>query len=113
VLENVRAQGAYAFQRLLDFESRFDCIGEVRGVGLMLGIEIIDPVTGLGDGQRALAIQRASLERGLILELGGRDDCVVRLLPPLNVTRETLDQALDILEASVASVSGVPRLAAV
>jgi diaminobutyrate-2-oxoglutarate transaminase len=113
VLENVREQGAYAFQWLLDFESRFDCIGEVRGVGLMIGIEIIDSLTGMGDSQLALAIQRASLERGLILELGGRGDCVVRLLPPLNVTRETLDQALDILELSVASVAGATRLAAV
>jgi diaminobutyrate-2-oxoglutarate transaminase len=113
VLENVREQGAYAFQRLLDFESRFDCIGEVRGVGLMIGIEIIDPLTGMGDSKLALAIQRASLERGLILELGGRGDSVVRLLPPLNVTRETMDQALDILELSVASVAGAPRLAAV
>ena len=97
VLENVREQGIYAFERLLDLESRFDCIGEVRGAGLMIGMEIIDPLTGTGDSQLALAIQRASLERGLILELGGRGDCVVRLLPPLNVTRETLDQALEIL----------------
>jgi diaminobutyrate-2-oxoglutarate transaminase len=47
------------------------------------------------------------------VELGGRDDCVVRFLPPLNVTRETLDQALDILEESVVSVAGAPRLAVV
>jgi diaminobutyrate-2-oxoglutarate transaminase len=113
VLENVREQGAYALERLLDFESRYDFIGEVRGVGLMIGMEVIDPLTGVGDTQLALAIQRASLERGLILELGGRGDCVVRLLPPLNVTRETLDQALDILEMSVDSVAGVSRLALV
>lgn len=68
----------------------------------MLGAEMIDPVTGSGDPQLARAIQRSSLERGLILELGGRDDCVVRLLPPLNVTRETMDQALDILADAIA-----------
>ena len=102
VLANVREQGFYALARLTDLASRYECIGEVRGVGLMLGAEMIDPVTGSGDPQLARAIQRSSLERGLILELGGRDDCVVRLLPPLNVTRETMDQALDILADAIA-----------
>ena len=50
-------------------------------------------------------IQRGALERGLILELGGRHDCVVRLLPPLNVSRETVDQALTILEDALAAAS--------
>jgi diaminobutyrate-2-oxoglutarate transaminase len=113
ILENVSEQSAYALGRLGKLEQSCDCIGEVRGVGLMLGVEIIDHATGLQDGERALAIQRGALERGLIVELGGRDDCVVRFLPPLNVTRETLDQALDILEESVVSVAGAPRLAVV
>jgi diaminobutyrate-2-oxoglutarate transaminase len=43
-------------------------------------------------------VQRLALERGLILELGGRVDCVVRLMPPLNLTRPVLDEALAILE---------------
>jgi len=113
ILENVMQQSAYALGRLDELEQSYDCIGEVRGVGLMLGIEIIDPLTGMGDSQLALAIQRASLERGLILELGGRGDSVVRLLPPLNVTRETLDQALDVLESAFAAVAGSTRAAAV
>ena len=50
-------------------------------------------------------MQRAALERGLIVELGGRHDAVVRLLPPLNVTRRTLDQALEILRDAVADVA--------
>ena len=51
-------------------------------------------------------MQRAALERGLIVELGGRGDAVVRLLPPLNVTRRTLDQALEILDDALAVASG-------
>ena len=53
----------------------------------------------------ARAIQRAALERGLIVELGGRNGAVVRFLPPLNVTRRTLDQALEILRDSIRAVS--------
>jgi diaminobutyrate-2-oxoglutarate transaminase len=104
VLDNVREQSAYTIARLDEFEAEYDFIGEVRGLGLMLGMEIIDPATGAADSALALRIQRGLLERGLIAELGGRDDCVVRLLPPLNVTRETLDQALDVMEATFAAV---------
>jgi len=105
VLDNVREQSMYARERLDEFEAEHDFIGEVRGVGLMLGIEIVDPLTGATDSVLARRIQRGALERGLIVELGGRDDCVVRFLPPLNVTRETLDQALDIVEATFADVA--------
>ena len=110
VLDNVRWSRAPTRSGASVSSSRSsDCIGEVRGVGLMLGVEIIDPATGLQDGVRALTIQRRALERGLIVELGGRDDCVVRFLPPLNVTRETLDQALDILGEAVEATAPIDR----
>jgi len=88
-------------------------VGEVRGVGLMLGIEIVDPVTGAGDPARARSVQRTALEQGLILEVGGRDDCVIRLLPPLNITRETMDQALDILVGAIAAAAEPAALTSV
>ena len=49
----------------------------------MLGIEMVDGATGEPSGQAAASVQRASIERGLIVELGGRGNCVVRLTPPL------------------------------
>ena len=101
----MRDQSAYTLGRLAALEAQYPCIGEVRGVGLMLGFEVVDPCSERPDPELALQIQRGALERGLILELGGRQDCVVRLLPPLNVTRETLDQALEILESTLASVA--------
>ncbi len=100
VLDNVRDQGAYALGALEALEREYEIVREVRGSGLMLGIEIADP-TGQNSGGLARAIQRAVLERGLIVELGGRNGAVVRLLPPLNVTRRTLDQALEILREGV------------
>lgn len=114
ILENVREQSAYVLGRLHELASQHECIEDVRGMGLMLGIEIIDPYTGEPDPERALAIQRGALERGLILELGGRHDCVVRFLPPLNVSRETVDQALTILDEALGAASAFPveRLAA-
>jgi diaminobutyrate-2-oxoglutarate transaminase len=49
-------------------------------------------------------MQRAALRRGLMLEIGGREDCVLRLLPPLNRTRRTTDEALAIIRAGFESV---------
>ena len=68
-------------------------------------LELADPATGEPTSARRSRVQRAALERGLIVELGGRHDAVVRLLPPLNVTRRTLDQALDILSQSISLVA--------
>lgn len=101
VLEQVRANGEYALSVLRGFERSFEIVGEARGAGLMLGMELVDPASGAPNTQAALTVQRAAIEKGLILELGGRGNCVVRLLPPLNVSRETLDQAFEILEAAL------------
>jgi diaminobutyrate-2-oxoglutarate transaminase len=104
ILDNVREQGTYALSALRAIEAEQNLVCEARGAGLMLGLEIED--CAVEDvGRTAQAIQRAALERGLILELGGRHDAVLRLLPPLNVTRRTMDQALEILSRSIAQVA--------
>ncbi|SFG29240.1 diaminobutyrate aminotransferase apoenzyme [Novosphingobium sp. CF614] len=82
-----------------------DCsfIGDVRGRGLMIGVEIVEGVetaprvgSGLGaspgDGALARAVQRACLEQGLILEVGGRHGAVLRFLCPLIVTADEIDE---------------------
>jgi diaminobutyrate-2-oxoglutarate transaminase len=105
ILEHVREQGAVAMAALQELAADYDIAGEARGAGLMLGLEMVDPVTGEPGSEAAAIVQRAALQRGLILELGGRDDAVVRLLPPLNVSPRTLEQALDILREAVAEAS--------
>jgi diaminobutyrate-2-oxoglutarate transaminase len=96
VLGNVRRRGeqiAWALNRLRDHP----WVRDVRGLGLMWGIELADPRDKRPAGELASEIQTAALRRGLILELGGRHDCVVRMLPPLNVTEELIDTACGIL----------------
>jgi diaminobutyrate-2-oxoglutarate transaminase len=102
VLENVRELGAVALAALAELADEHEFAAEARGAGLMLGLELVDTVSGEPNQEAAIAVQRAALDRGLILEIGGRDDAVVRLLPPLNVTRATLDQALAILREALA-----------
>ncbi|KJY24856.1 diaminobutyrate--2-oxoglutarate transaminase family protein [Streptomyces katrae] len=77
------------------------CVGDVRGRGLMLGVEIVDPDTGAAAPALAAAIRQGCLDRGLIVELGGRHGAVVRLLPPLTLTDEQATAVLDRLADAV------------
>lgn len=83
-------------------------IGEVRGRGLMIGVEIINKKCNadhLGSypafPELARCIQQECLKRGLILELGGRHGSVVRFLPPLIVTEEQINQISEIFHDAV------------
>ncbi|MCO1576749.1 diaminobutyrate--2-oxoglutarate transaminase family protein [Crossiella sp. SN42] len=100
VLGNVRARGRQLAARLSELDGH-PWVREVRGRGLMWGVELADPVTGRPASAEAAAAQAMALREGLIIELGGRADAVVRLLPPLNVTAEVIDIAADILLGAI------------
>ncbi|MEU9486343.1 diaminobutyrate--2-oxoglutarate transaminase family protein [Streptomyces decoyicus] len=97
VLSNVRARAEQLMRRLEGLRELTDRVSDVRGLGLMAGVELADPVTGRPASALALRFQQEALLRGLIVELGGRDDGVLRLLPPLNCTAEEIDMAAHIL----------------
>jgi len=99
ILKHVRTEGEYILEELRALQSEHPAIGDVRGLGLMIGFEMVDPETGAPAPEVARRVQQLAVERGLILELGGRYDAVVRMLPPLNVSRETVDQALDVVRS--------------
>jgi diaminobutyrate-2-oxoglutarate transaminase len=105
VLENVRRRGEQIAELLQPLELH-PWVWEVRGVGLMWGVELADPETGRPAGEVARAVQAAALRKGLIVECGGRDDCVVRMLPPLNVTARVVTDACAILLAAIDEVCG-------
>jgi diaminobutyrate-2-oxoglutarate transaminase len=105
IFDHVNDLGAYALGVLEELARDHEIVGEARGRGLMLGMEMVDASTGEPNTLAAVAVRRQAIERGLIVELGGRDDCVVRLLPPLNVSRETLDQAFEILGSVLDEIS--------
>ncbi|KKI94044.1 2,4-diaminobutyrate 4-aminotransferase [Bacillus sp. SA1-12] len=93
--------GAYLKQQLHSIQKSMSSIGDIRGRGLMLGIEIINPAktaNHLGSypafPELASKIQQECFNRGLILEVGGRFSTVIRLLPPLIITKEQVDDVL-------------------
>ncbi|NVD06764.1 aminotransferase class III-fold pyridoxal phosphate-dependent enzyme [Vibrio sp. JPW-9-11-11] len=108
LVEHANIAGQYLRHGLEAMQQRLDCIAEVRGKGLMLGVEIRKPGSELNkfgepvsDGELTLKIQRAALERGLMVEKGGRDGSVIRFLPPLIISFEQIDFALRVLEEAM------------
>ncbi|MFI1179120.1 aspartate aminotransferase family protein [Streptomyces sp. NPDC020799] len=100
ILGNVRRRGEQIADRLTALLVN-PWVHEVRGRGLMWGVELADPVTGRPASAFAAEVQSRALRGGLIVELGGRDDCVVRLMPPLNVDADVVDTACSILVDAV------------
>jgi diaminobutyrate-2-oxoglutarate transaminase len=100
---HARTMGDHLLSRLRTLQAMHPCIGDVRGRGLMVGLEIVDPRhrDRVGhpayDGARARCIQQACFERGLIIETGGRHGSVLRFLPPLIVSEAQLDTICDIV----------------
>ncbi|MFI1016530.1 diaminobutyrate--2-oxoglutarate transaminase family protein [Streptomyces sp. NPDC020965] len=110
--------GARMLGRLQGLAARHPCIGDVRGRGLMIGVELVDPAADAPDAlvpppapELAAAVQRECLVRGLIIELGGRHNAVVRLLPPLTLTDEQAMAVLDRFADALAAAERAPRRA--
>ncbi|MGR8007827.1 diaminobutyrate--2-oxoglutarate transaminase family protein [Streptomyces hypolithicus] len=114
--ERAGVLGARMLGQLQGLAADHPCIGDVRGRGLMIGVELVDPDTeartpaGAPPAAPALAaaVQRECLERGLIVELGGRHSGVVRLLPPLTLTDEQATAVLDRLADALSAAERSP-----
>ncbi len=106
--ERSKVLGDRLVSHLHEIQKESNCLGDVRGKGLMIGVEVIDPneeanKCGSYPAYPAIAqrIQAECLRRGLILELGGRFGSIVRFLPPLIVTAEEIDNISEIFAAGV------------
>jgi 4-aminobutyrate aminotransferase len=93
LMANAADVGAHLLTRLGELPARFPQIGAVRGRGLMAGVEFIDPSTGASDHDLAEAIMSESFRKGLLVLTCGPS--TVRFCPPLNVTHEQVDEAVE------------------
>jgi len=100
--DNARDVGAYLLERMRELE-RYDSVGDVRGMGLMVGMELVaDKETKRGFASPHKACERVEQEawtRGLYCRAMGME--VIGLSPPLTVDRATVDRMVEILSASV------------
>jgi 4-aminobutyrate aminotransferase len=104
LLANARERGAQFIAGLRRLAASHQSIGDVRGLGLMLAIELVKPGEGDGrvpDPDLTKRIQAAAFERRLLLLTAGTYVNVIRIIPPLVTTPEEVDLALAILEESL------------
>ncbi len=100
IMKNVKTQGPYLVGKLNELKSKYDIIKEVRGLGLMIGVELTIEGT---------AIFKECFARGLIINC--TQDNVLRIMPALNVTRREINKAIHILDGAMAAVIGQPQKA--
>ncbi|WP_022948199.1 aspartate aminotransferase family protein [Methylohalobius crimeensis] len=103
LLANVRENGAYLRQQLERLQSAYRFIDEIRGMGLMLGMEIVDDKKQ-PSGERAAQLLKESEAAGLLMLRCGTHGQVVRWLPPLIVTREQIDEAVGLFEQALQTI---------
>jgi 4-aminobutyrate aminotransferase len=105
LMENAVETGAYLMDSLRQLMNRHTLIGDVRGRGLAIGVELVETRDGKEPAARAAAklIYRA-FELGLVHYYVGMNSNVLEMTPPLNLSRREADEAVDILDRAISDV---------
>ena len=107
LLERARRQGELIRKRLDPLQERLDLVGEVRGLGPMVALELVtDPDTKEPAKLETAAVIKRCHERGVLVLKAGTYDNVVRLLAPLVISEEDLSEGLDVLVEALEWVEG-------
>jgi 4-aminobutyrate aminotransferase len=103
-VKNSETLGSYMLQRMKPWVSKYEVVGDVRGRGLMIGVEVVKDKQSkaIAGKERDRIVDQLCFERGVLLL--GAGETTIRLSPPLIITREQADIAMDVLEESIAIV---------
>jgi len=105
LLENARKQGEYMMGIFNEWKDKYEIVGEVRGKGLMIGIEIVKDKKSKAFGQEeSNEIISRAWKKGVLLITAGKS--TLRIVPPLTITKELIDEALNVIEECVREVNG-------
>jgi 4-aminobutyrate aminotransferase-like enzyme len=101
LLRNTEDVGAYLKDKLLELKDKHAIIGDVRGMGLLLALELVeDRVTKVPATATTLCVMEAARENGIMVGRGGLYGNVLRLSPPMNIGRGDVDEFIRRLDAS-------------
>ena len=105
LVEEAKRKGEYLRKRLLELKDKHDIVGDIRGLGLLYGVDIVKDKYSLNpDRKAALKIVWRAWELGLLTMTIGKYGNVIRIIPPLTITLEDLDRGVDILDQAIADV---------
>lgn len=103
--ENARVVGTYLKQRLMELQEKHALIGEIRGLGLMLGVELVkDRSLKQPASDKAVEIQELARDRGLLLGKGGLHGNTLRIKPPLCISKDDANFIADCLDEILADL---------
>ena len=106
LLENSRLVGSYLHDRLKELQAKHQVIGDVRGMGLMQGVELVkDRKTKQPAAEEMKRLMDATKENGLIVGKGGLYGNVIRISPPLTCTKRNVDDAIELLDRSFGTIA--------
>lgn len=101
--ENATKQGSYIMKRLTELKEESEIVGDVRGKGLMIGIELVkDKVSKKPASKEAAEVMIRSWKRGVAVITCGKS--TIRIAPPLIITPELVDAGMDIIEDAIKQV---------
>ncbi|MDQ3541774.1 MAG: aspartate aminotransferase family protein, partial [Chloroflexota bacterium] len=104
--EEAARKGERILSRLRELADRHELIGDVRGLGLMIGIELVsDRDSKTPATQEAVQVRRLCREAGVLVGVGGQAGNVVRFQPPLIISHEELNRAVDTLDRVLAQIA--------
>ena len=106
---NAAKVGEHLKSRLLDLGERYDFVGDVRGKGLMLSLEMVQPGTKIPDTARVNRLMEGCKRRGLLVGKGGLYSNCFRIAPPLTVTLDEADEALAAMEEAFAEEAAAEK----
>ena len=99
LFDHVNEMSAFSMQQMLEIKARHEIVYDVRALGLMMGIELRDPDTKKKANELAEKVMYRSLELGLNFKLSM--GCIINLTPPMNITRDELESAFQIIDRAL------------
>merc|ERR1719323_686720 len=103
LMENSHDVGTYFLHGLAKLRDQYEIVGDVRGKGLMIGIEMVEDKESKTplNGEKMLDIWDATKDAGVLLGKGGFYGNVFRIKPPMCITKENVDKAVAVFEEAV------------
>jgi 4-aminobutyrate aminotransferase len=104
--ENAHVVGGYFRQGLEDLKDKYELIGDVRGMGMMQALELVkDRKTKQPAPQETNALMEEARKQGILIGKGGLYGNVIRMSPPMNITKADVDEGIRKLDAALAGVA--------